>query len=159
MVTGIKDKRLFLYHNSHAKSSGLNKTIYIHSLSSKMKVVRYFEYFLLGLMLFLSSFGSFKSFGTDTPSGNIDDRRLAELLAEYQNWNVNVPTEQLPEEGNQCLIKTDSIIFLLDPFSKGTVTQACRVNSGNSLLFPFYHGWCDSGGDDLYGGHILYPKI
>jgi hypothetical protein len=106
-----------------------------------MKVVTFlFGYFLLGLMLILSSFGSFKSFGADMPSGNIDDSRLEELLAEYQNWNVNLPTEQLPEEGNQCLIKTDSLIFLLDPFSKGTVTHTCEIESGSSLLFPFYHG-------------------
>jgi hypothetical protein len=124
-----------------------------------MKVVTFlFGYFLLGLMLILSSFGSFKSFGADMPSGNIDDSRLEELLAEYQNWNVNLPTEQLPEEGNQCLIKTDSLIFLLDPFSKGTVTQTCEIESGSSLLFPFYHGWCDNGAHDLYGEQS-YKKI
>jgi hypothetical protein len=92
------------------------------------------------------------------PSGNIDDSRLEELLAEYQNWNVNVPTEQLPEEGNQCVIKTGSVIFLLDPFSKGTVTQTCEIKSGSSLLFPFYHGWCDNGVHDLYGEQS-YKKI
>ena len=124
-----------------------------------MKVVTFlFGYFLLGLMLVLSSFGSFKSFGADIPSGNIDDRRLAELLAEYQNWNINVPTEQLPEEGNQCVIKTGSVIFLLDPFSKGTVTQTCDIKSGSSLLFPFYAGWCDNGSPDLYGEQS-YKKI
>jgi hypothetical protein len=124
-----------------------------------MKVVTFlFGYFLLGLIIILSSFGSFKSFGADMPSGNIDDSRLEELLAEYQNWNVNVPTEQLPEEGNQCVIKTGSVIFLLDPFSKGTVTQTCEIKSGSSLLFPFYHGWCDNGVHDLYGEQS-YKKI
>ena len=91
-------------------------------------------------------------------SVNVDDSRLEELLAEYQNWSVNLPTEQLPEEGNQCLIKTDSIIFLLDPFSKGTVTQTCKIKSGSPLLFPFYHGWCDNGSYDLYGEQS-YKKI
>jgi len=113
---------------------------------------------MLGLMLILSSFGSFKSFGADMSSANVDDSKLEQLLAEYQNWNVNVPTEQLPEEGNQCLIKTDSVIFLLDPFSKGTVTQTCDIKSGSSLLFPFYHGWCDNGSPDLYGEQS-YKKI
>jgi hypothetical protein len=123
-------------------------------------VVRFlFGYFMLGLMLTLSSFGTFKSFGADMSSANFDDSKLEELLDEYQNWNVNLPTEQLPEEGNQCLNnKTDSIIFLLDPFSKGTVTQTCKIKSGSSLLFPFYHGWCDNGGHDLYG-EKSYKKI
>jgi hypothetical protein len=124
-----------------------------------MKAVTYlFGYFMLGLMLTLSSFGTFESFGADKSSANVDDGRLEELLAEYQNWSVNLPTEQLPEEGNQCLIKTDSIIFLLDPFSKGTVVQTCKIKSGSSLLFPFYHGWCDNGGYDLYGEQS-YKKI
>jgi hypothetical protein len=109
-------------------------------------------------MLILSSFGSSISLGAGMPEGNIDDRKLAELLAEYQNWNVNVPIEHLPEEGNQCLIKTDSLIFLLDPFSKGTVTQTCKIKSGSSLLFPFYHGWCDNGNYDLYGEQS-YKKL
>jgi hypothetical protein len=109
-------------------------------------------------MLILSSSGSFKSFGAGMSSINDDVGNLDELLAEYQNWNVNVPTEQLPEEGNQCLIKTDSVIFLLDPFSKGTVTQTCEIKSGSSLLFPFYHGWCDNGHHDLYGEQS-YEKI
>ncbi|HEX2306111.1 MAG TPA: hypothetical protein VHH33_07460 [Nitrososphaeraceae archaeon] len=78
-----------------------------------MKNVRFlFGYFLLGVILILFSFGPFKSFGADIPSGSIEDSRLEDLLAEYQNWNINVPTEQLPEEGNQCLIKTGSVIFL-----------------------------------------------
>ena len=118
----------------------------------------HFGYYLLGLLLILSSFGSFKSFGADMSSANVDDGRLEELLAEYQNWNNNVPTEQLPEEGNQCLIKTDSVIFLLDPFSKGTVTQTCNIKSGSSLLFPFYEGWCDNGSPDLYGEQS-YKKL
>jgi hypothetical protein len=113
---------------------------------------------MLGLMLILSSFGSFKSFGADMSSANVDDSKLEQLLAEYQNWDTNVPTEQLPEEGNQCLIKTDSVIFLLDPFSKGTVTQTCDIKSGSSLLFPFYHGLCDNGSPDLYGEQS-YKKI
>jgi hypothetical protein len=122
-------------------------------------VIRFLSgYFMLGLVLILSSVGSSKSFGADMSSVNVDDSRLEELLAEYQNWSVNLPTEQLPEEGNQCLIKTDSIIFLLDPFSKGTVTQTCEIKSGSSLLFPFYHGWCDNGGYDLYGEQS-YKKI
>jgi len=84
-------------------------------------------------------------------SVNVDESGLEELLAEYQNWSVNLPTEQLPEEGNQCLIKTDSIIFLLDPFSKGTVSQTCDIKSGIPLFFPFYGGWCDNGSEGLYG--------
>src|SRR5215217_2641105 len=125
--------------SSHTELSALDKkTIYTHSISSRIMIVRFlFGYSMLGLMLILSSFGSFKSFGADMSSANVDDSKLEQLLAEYQNWNVNVPTEQLPEEGNQCLIKTNSVIFLLDPFSKGTVTQTCDIKSGSSLLFPF----------------------
>jgi hypothetical protein len=41
--------------------------------------------------------------------------------------------------------------FLLDPFSKGTVTQTCDIKSGSPLFFPFYGGWCDNGSEGLYG--------
>ena len=89
--------------------------------------------------------------GANSTAVNIDDTSLQKLLAEYYNWNVNVPTEQLPEEGNQCVIKPGPVNFLLDPFSKGTVSQTCDIKSGSPLFFPFYGGWCDNGSEDLYG--------
>ena len=110
------------------------------------------------LVVNLSSFDSFKSYGADKNSVNFDKTKLEGLLAEYVNWNVNVPTEQLPEEGNQCVIKPGDVNFLLDPFSKGTVTQTCDVKPGSSLFFPFYEGWCDNGNHDLYGEQS-YKKI
>jgi hypothetical protein len=82
---------------------------------------------------------------------NADDTSLQKLLAEYVNWNANVPTEQLPEEGNQCVIKPGPVYLLLDPFSKGTVSQTCDIKSGIPIFFPFYEGWCDSGTQGLYG--------
>jgi hypothetical protein len=112
----------------------------------------------LFIMLILSSFDSFKSLGAEKNSENFDKTKLEGLFAEYVNWNVNVPTDQLPEEGNQCVIKPGDVNFLLDPFSKGTVTQTCDVKSGSSLLFPFYEGWCDNGNLDLYGEQS-YKKI
>jgi hypothetical protein len=114
--------------------------------------------YLVGFMLILTSFGAFKASGVVSTSVNDDNTRLEKLLAEYVNWNVNVPTEQLPEEGNQCLIKTGPVILLLDPFSKGTVVQTCNIQSGGALLFPFYEGWCDNGNFDLYGEQS-YKKI
>ena len=45
----------------------------------------------------------------------------------------------------------EPVNFLLDPFSKGTVSQTCDIKSGNPLFFPFYGGWCDNGSEDLYG--------
>jgi hypothetical protein len=88
---------------------------------------------------------------TNNTAANFNDTSLQKLLEEYYNWNVNVPTEQLPEEGNQCLIKPGPVNFLLDPFSKGTVTQTCDIKSGSPLFFPFYGGWCDNGSEGLYG--------
>ena len=82
---------------------------------------------------------------------NADDISLQKLLAEFYNWSVNIPTEQLPEEGNQCLIKPGPVNFLVDPFSKGTVSQTCDIKSGSPLFFPFYGGWCDNGSEGLYG--------
>ena len=99
----------------------------------------------LSLPLILSTIGSAWSSGANNTAVNFDDTSLQKLLAEYYNWNVNVPTEQLPEEGNQCLIKPGPVNFLLDPFSKGTVSQTCDIKSGNPLFFPFYGGWCDNG--------------
>jgi hypothetical protein len=87
---------------------------------------------------------------TNNTAVNFNDTSLQKLLAEYYNWNVNLPTEQLPEEGNQCVIKLGPVNFLLDPFSKGTVSQTCDIKSGSPLFFPFYGGWCDNG-SDLYG--------
>ena len=85
---------------------------------------------VLFLMLILSSIDSFKSYGDVKNLVNFDKTRLEGLFAEYVNWNVNIPTEQLPEEGNQCVIKPGDVNFLLDPFSKGTVTQTCDVKKG-----------------------------
>jgi hypothetical protein len=95
--------------------------------------------------------------GANNTAVNFDDTSLQKLLAEYYNWNVNVPTEQLPEEGNQCAIKPGPVNFLLDPFSKGTVSQTCDIKSGSPMFFPFYGGWCDNG-SDLYGVQD-YKKI
>lgn len=110
-----------------------------------------FVYVALFLMLTTSGFDSFKSYGTEKTPVNFDKTGLEGLFAEYVNWNVNLPTTQLPEEGNQCVIKRGEVNFLLDPFSKGIVTQTCDIGKGTSILFPFYEGWCDNGNHDLYG--------
>jgi hypothetical protein len=89
--------------------------------------------------------------GTKSTAVNFDDASLQKLIKEYVNWNVNVPTEQLPEEGNQCVIKPGQVYLLLDPFSKGTVSQTCDIKSGIPVFFPFYEGWCDNGTAGLYG--------
>ena len=112
----------------------------------------------LCMTLVLSSLASFKLNGAENSAAKLDDKSLQKLLAEYYNWNVNIPTEQLPEEGNQCVIKQGIVNFLLDPFSKGTVSQVCEIKAGSSLLFPFYGGWCDSGNHKLYGV-LDYKKI
>jgi hypothetical protein len=88
---------------------------------------------------------------TNNTAVNFNDTSLQKLLAEYHNWDLNIPTDQLPEEGNQCVIKTGPVNFLLDPFGKGTFSQICDIKSGSSLFFPFYSGWCDNGSEDLYG--------
>jgi len=113
---------------------------------------------MLCFTLIVLSFGPFKAFAAVLSSVKEDSTILENLLSEYVNWNANVPTEQLPEEGNQCVMKTGSVILLLDPFSKGTVTQTCNIKAGSSLLFPFYMGWCDNGQHDLYGEQS-YKKI
>jgi hypothetical protein len=112
----------------------------------------------LFMILVLSSFSSFKLNAAENTAVNLDDTSLQKLMKEYVNWNSNVPTEQLPEEGSQCLIKPGQVNLLLDPFSKGTVSQQCDIKSGSSLFFPFYEGWCDSGNLDLYGEQD-YKKI
>lgn len=94
------------------------------------------------ILLFNSSYKSYAEF---------DKKGLEQLLAEYVNWNVNVPADELPEEGNNCVIKAGDVNLLLDPFSKGTVSQTCDIKAGSSLFFPFYEGWCDNGNHDLYG--------
>jgi hypothetical protein len=96
--------------------------------------------------------------GTNNTAVNFDDASLQKLIKEYVNWNVNVPTEQLPEEGNQCVIKPGQVYLLLDPFSKGTVSQTCDMKSGIPVFFPFYEGWCDNGTAGLHGV-LDYKKI
>ena len=67
----------------------------------------------LSLLLILSTIGTAWSSSTNNTAVNgnhntainntainAGDERLQKLLAEYANWNANVPTEQLPEEGN-----------------------------------------------------------
>jgi hypothetical protein len=120
----------------------------------------------LSLLLILSTIGSVWSSGanntaingTNSTAVNFNDTSLQKLITEYVNWNVNVPTEQLPEEGNQCVIKPGPAYLLLDPFSKGTVSQTCDIKSGIPIYFPFYEGWCDNGNNDLYGVQD-YKKI
>ena len=50
--------------------------------------------------------------GANNTAVSIEETTLQKLLAEYYNWNVNVPTEQLPEEGNQCVVKPGPVNFL-----------------------------------------------
>jgi len=101
---------------------------------------------IIFLVFVLSSFASTKSYGI-----NFDKIGMEGLLTDYLNWNVNLPTELLPEESNQCVIKPGEVNFLLDPFSKGSVIQSCDLKKGTSFLFPFYAGWCDNGSHDFYG--------
>lgn len=108
---------------------------------------------ILCITLSFSLFGSLQSYGADTTAAKMDGSTLEELLAEYVNWSANVPSEELPGQdnvGSPCIINKGSVIFLLDPFSKGTVSQTCTIDSGSSMLFPFYLGWCDSGSTELY---------
>lgn len=120
----------------------------------------------LSLLLILSNIGSAWSSGANNTAVNganntainVADSRLEKLLAEFNNWAVNLPTEQLPEEGNQCLIKTGSVNLLWTAFGVGTITQTCDIKSGTPLFFPFYEGWCDNGSTDLYGVQD-YKKI
>jgi hypothetical protein len=81
------------------------------------------------------------------------------LLAEYINWWVNVPSEEDPQElANPCVIhNTDSVIFLHDPFEMGNIKNTCTI-SQKSLFFPFYNGWCTTGHKDLYGT-TSYEKV
>ena len=122
--------------------------------------------FSLSLLLFLSIIGSGWSsstnnatvIGANNTAANVDEVSLQKLLTDYVNWNINLPTEQLPEEGNQCVIKPGQVYLLLDPFSKGTVSQTCDIKSGVPILFPFYEGWCDNGTLGMYGVQD-YKKI
>ena len=96
--------------------------------------------------------------GTNNTAVNVDDNRLQKLLVEFNNWAINLRTDQLPPEGNQCVMKTDSAILLWSAFGEGTVTQTCDIKSGIPILFPFYSGWCDNGNTGLYGVQD-YKKI
>ena len=89
----------------------------------------FFGLIILSVVLVSSSVGIFKSYGAVANANAtqiFDDAKLQKLLTEYVNWNVNVPTEELPEEGNNCVIKPGAVNLLLDPFSKGTVGPNLR---------------------------------
>ena len=109
-------------------------------------------FLLICLTGFISGLVTSKSFGQ---TEEFDKKGLEQLDAEYVNWNVNVATEELPEEGNNCLIKAGEVNFLLDPFYKGTVSQNCDIKAGSSLFFPFYEGWCDNGSRDMLGNNLI----
>jgi len=89
---------------------------------------------------------------------NVANNPLEKVLDEFMNWAINVPTEQLPTEGNQCLMRSGSVILLWSAFGEKTVTQTCDISSGRPILFPFYTGWCDNGNNGLYGVQD-YKKI
>lgn len=116
-----------------------------------MSVTTFFVFIVLSVVIVFSNVGIFKSYGAVNATEIFDDAKLQKLMTEYVNWNVNVPTEELPEEGSKCVIKPGPVNLLLDPFSKGTVAQTCDIKAGSSLLFPFYEGWCDSGGRYVRG--------
>lgn len=117
----------------------------------------------LSVMLILPSIGSLKSYGANTTAANVTatnataisgDGSLQKLVAEYINWDLNMPEDQMPSQQNsvnQCVMKEGAVIFLVDPFSRGKVNQTCDIKSGSSLLFPFYIGFCDNGGAGNYG--------
>lgn len=133
--------------------------MFITAMTNLLTMRSFLTCLCLSLLLILSTIGSAWSSGANNTAVNganntavnFDDTSLQKLLTEYYNWSVNIPTEQLPEEGNQCLIKQGPVNFLVDPFSKGTVSQTCDIKSGIPLFFPFYGGWCDNGSEDLYG--------
>ena len=133
--------------------------MFITAMTNLLTMRLFLTCLCLSLLLILSTIGSAWSSGANNTAVNganntavnFDDTSLQKLLTEYYNWSVNIPTEQLPEEGNQCLIKQGPVNFLVDPFSKGTVSQTCDIKSGIPLFFPFYGGWCDNGSEDLYG--------
>jgi len=91
-----------------------------------------------------------RSYGAVGTSSNIDDASFEKLLADYQNWNINVTAENFPDPnkgiiGSSCVIKLGSVNFLLDPYDKYNMPiQTCEIASGSSLLFPFLLGWCDT---------------
>jgi hypothetical protein len=96
--------------------------------------------------------------GANNTAVNFDETSLQKLLVEFNDWAINLPTEQLPSEGNQCLMKTGSVIILYSPFGEGSVSQTCDIKSGIPIFFPFYAGWCDNGNTGLYGVQD-YKKI
>jgi len=120
----------------------------------------------LSLLLILSTIGNVWSSGANNTAVsdanntavNFDETSLQKLLVEFNDWAINLPTEQLPSEGNQCLMKTGSVIILYSPFGEGSVSQTCDIKSGIPIFFPFYAGWCDNGNTGLYGVQD-YKKI
>lgn len=56
-------------------------------------------FIILSIVLVFSNVGIFKSYGAGNATVTFGDAKLQKLMTEYVNWNVNVPTEELPEEG------------------------------------------------------------
>jgi hypothetical protein len=106
--------------------------------------------FIFIILLHFSSFDLLKSYGiNDTQNYSINFNKLVE---EYLNWWANLPFEEDPHQlDNPCVIhNTDSVILLQDPFEMGNIKNTCTIQH-ESIFFPFYIGWCDSGNQGLYG--------
>lgn len=88
----------------------------------------------------------------ETQKNNNNTVNFEKLVAQYENWWINVPIEEDPHElDNPCVIhETDSVIFLHDPFEMGNIKNTCTIPH-KSLFFPFYIGWCDNGSPGYYG--------
>lgn len=94
-----------------------------------------------------------------------DDTQLQSLLGEYWKWWINLPEGGNPTEDdrqtvkNNCVMhKSDSVVFLLNPFEQGNIGQECQIPANSSVFFPFYTSWCDSG-LKKFNGSQSYEKI
>jgi hypothetical protein len=123
----------------------MNKSLLLTFLLSQ------FTFIIIIIILHFSSFNLLEAYGINETQRNysID---FDKLVAEYLNWWVNLPFEEDPQQlDNPCVIqKTDSIIFLQDPFEMGNIKNICTIPH-KSLFFPFYVGWCDNGSQGIYG--------
>ena len=87
-----------------------------------------------------------RSYGVVDTSSNIDDASFEKLLADYQNWNINVTAENFPDPnkgiiGSSCVIKLGSVNFLLDPYDKYNMPiQTCEIVFWKLIIISFFIG-------------------
>jgi hypothetical protein len=74
-------------------------------------------------------------------------------ITKFWNWDSSLGVKDIPDSSNpsketECVIHIDKnkkLIYLLDPYFLGKITQKCDIPVGYQIIIPLYAALCDTG--------------